>query len=60
MSNRLEELWEACSEFIEEHRISCAEATIEDAVYINAPHLVERIGNIVGYYKYPEDEEDTD
>jgi hypothetical protein len=55
----MEELWTVCNAFIQIHKVSCPEATIKDDVYINSPHLVENIGDIVGYYKDP-DEEDTD
>lgn len=44
--------------FIEEHKISCAEATAEDRVYINAPLLVEDLAEIIGYYKYEDEDDD--
>lgn len=47
-----EALWQACKKFIEDMKISCKEATVEDRVYINAPYLVEDICDIVGYYEY--------
>jgi len=53
-------LWIACSDFIRDQQITCAEATVEDCVYENAPELVERIGKIVGYHRYPDDFEDDD
>lgn len=40
-------------EFIEKHRVH-DEGVCEDRVYENAPGLVEALGNIVGFYKYPE------
>ncbi len=42
-------------EFIEANRVSCPEATAEDRVYENAPDLVEKLADVVGYYQYPED-----
>lgn len=36
--------------FIDDNRVSCAEATINDRVYENAPELVEQLANVVGYY----------
>lgn len=45
--------------FINEYKVSCAEATVSDKVYIHAPLLVEQMAEIVGYYKY-EDEENND
>lgn len=47
-----DKLWKLCKQFIEEHKISCGEATYEDRVYENAPDLVNSIGKIVGWYKY--------
>lgn len=38
--------------FIEENKVSCAEATVEDRVYENAPKLVEDLAKLVGYHKY--------
>ena len=49
-------LWNICKDFINDNHVSCPEATINDWVYENAPNLVEDIGNVVGYYVYPEDE----
>ena len=46
--------------FIQEHQISCPEATIGDEIYENAPTLVEELANVVGYYKHPDDEDDDD
>jgi len=43
-------LWELCVAFIREHNIHCEETIYQsDAVYIDAPHLVEAICEIVGY-----------
>lgn len=50
------EVYALVSLFINEHRISCSEATAEDRVYENAPEFVESLANVVGYFKY-EDEE---
>lgn len=44
-------------DFIVTHEISCAEATAEDRVFVNAPVLVEQLAEIVGYYEYPEDDD---
>lgn len=46
---KLRDLWMVGRNFIDAQEISCAEATIEDRVYENAPELVEKIGDIVGY-----------
>ena len=43
--------------FIQENKISCAEATVEDNVYENAPAFVEELAKIVGYYKYEDEDE---
>jgi len=51
-----DKLWEVCQKFITTNRVSCPEATCEDRVYENAPNLVEDIAEIVGFYKYPDDE----
>lgn len=48
------------SRFIKDQRISCAEATIEDRVYENAPTLIEELANVVGYYEYDDEDEDDD
>lgn len=42
--------------FITKHEITCAEATIKDSVYEDAPILVENLAEILGYFKH-EDEE---
>ena len=42
--------------FIDSNRISCPEATTNDGVYENAPELVEKLCDVVGYYQYPEDD----
>ena len=52
---QLMQLWHICSEFIQDNHVSCPEATINDRVYENAPELVEKIGNLVGYFEW-EDE----
>lgn len=49
-------LYALCRAFIAKHQISCAEATCEDRVYEHAPELVEEIGKLVGFYRYPDDE----
>lgn len=49
-------LWVVCKTFIETQQVSCEEACCEDRVYEEAPNLVADIGNIVGFYEYPEDE----
>jgi hypothetical protein len=58
VSEKPDPLYELCRAFIEKHRISCPEATAEDRVYINAPELVESIADIVGYYSYPDDDDE--
>jgi len=54
-----EALHKLCKDFIERHRVSCAEATVEDRVYQHAPELVEGIGKIVGFYRYPDEDADA-
>lgn len=41
--------------FIDKHHVSCAEATINDGVYEEAPLLVEKLAEVAGYYTYPGD-----
>lgn len=53
-----EPLITAITSFIKENKVSCAEATVEDRVYENAPDLVEELANIVGYYEYPDEVEE--
>jgi hypothetical protein len=53
---KMDALWGVCEAFVQRNQIHCAEATVEDRVYENAPELVEQIANIVGFYKYPDDE----
>lgn len=43
--------------FIREHEIGCAEDTVEDRVYENAPGLVEKLGEVVGFYRHSNEEE---
>lgn len=52
MKNKKTELWDLCQQFIEKQRISCPEAVMEDRVILNAYDFIEKIANIVGYYKY--------
>jgi hypothetical protein len=49
-------LWKVCKDFVEKQQVSCEECCCEDRVYEEAPNLVADIGNIVGFYQYPEDE----
>lgn len=51
-------LWEVCKDFVEKTRVSCEEACCEDRVYEEAPNLVADIGNVVGFYQYPEDDDE--
>lgn len=44
---------EVARAFIEKYHVH-DEGVCEDRVYENAPELVEALGNIVGFYKYPE------
>lgn len=54
---KLRELWELCQEFIDEHRVSCGESACQsEGVSAEAPVLVARIGEIVGFFN---DEEDS-
>lgn len=51
-----EELWEAVTQFIDEHRISCAESIYQtDRVIQNAYAFIEELCEIVGYYEDPDD-----
>jgi hypothetical protein len=47
-------LWKLCFNFVQKHKISCPEATVNDWVYENAPDLVESICEEVGYYEEDE------
>lgn len=49
-------LWKVCTNFIQKQTVRCAENTIDDRVYVNAPELVEAIGNITGYEDYPSED----
>lgn len=51
----VEKLAGIARKFIDDNRVSCAEATTNDRVYENAPELVEKLADVVGYYRYPED-----
>lgn len=42
--------------FIDDNRVSCPEACCEDRVYENAPELVEKLADVVGYYRYPDED----
>lgn len=53
----VEKLVKLCRGFIGKHRVTCPEATANDAVYEHAPDLVHGIAEIVGYHKIPEDDE---
>lgn len=57
MPKKNDPLYALCRAFVEKHRVSCLEATIEDRVYENAPDLVGDIAKIVGFYRYPEEDE---
>jgi len=59
MNTKTAQLWEVCRNFIEEQQISCAEAVCQsDRVILNAYEFIEKICDIVGYYQYPEMDED--
>lgn len=50
-------LWEAVTQFIDDHQISCEEAVAQnDDVISNAYEFIAELCEIVGYYEY-EDEE---
>lgn len=52
-----EALWEAVTRFIDEQRISCAEAIAQnDDVITNAYEFIEELCEIVGYYEYDDEE----
>lgn len=38
-------------DFIAENRVTCPEATANDRVYENAPELVEKLAEVVGYHQ---------
>ncbi len=44
-----------CRAFVNDHRISCPEATCGDRVYEHAPELVEKIADVIGYWVDPDD-----
>lgn len=51
-----QKLFLICKKFIQDNKVRCAESSIKDQVYENAPELVEAIGNVIGFYKEPETE----
>lgn len=52
-----QKLWAACSEFVKDQTIFCVESVYQsDRVIENAYEFIEKVCNIVGYYK----EEDCD
>lgn len=53
-TSHLTKLETIAREFIAENRVSCAEATTNDRVYDNAPELVEKLADVVGYHRDPE------
>lgn len=53
-SKQVSDLAYIARQFIDKHRIGCAEDTVEDRVYENAPGLVEQLAEVVGYYRDPE------
>lgn len=57
---RHEKLVKVCEEFLREQRVTCAEATTDDHIYVNAPELVERIAEIIGYWRDPDADEDEE
>jgi hypothetical protein len=52
----LKHLWAICTDFIYEHQVTCPEDTIKDSVYEEASILTEKIGSLVGYYNFDEDD----
>lgn len=44
-----------CKKFVDDNKVSCPEATINDGVYENAPELVGQMAEIVGYFEWPQD-----
>ncbi len=48
----------AIIDYIQEHEISCPESIYQrDKIWETAPELVEKLADIVGYWKDQEDEE---
>lgn len=53
-------LWKRVMAFIEEHHISCPEATSNDRVYENSQNFIVDLCEIVGYYDYPDEIEEEE
>lgn len=57
--NKQQQLWELCQKYINDQTISCGESVYQsDNVILNACEFIENICDIVGYYEYPDCEED--
>lgn len=51
-----QELYNLCKQFVEDNKISCPETVHQcDRVIINSYDFIEKMCDIVGYYKYPDD-----
>ena len=57
-SDQLTELWQICSKFVKDNKISCPETIYQsDHVILNAHEFIEQITDRVGYFKYSEEDE---
>jgi hypothetical protein len=50
-----------CEGFIQEHKITCADSIYQrDKMYEEAPVLLQKICDLVGYHKQDEDAEESE
>lgn len=50
-----DDLLQLCRKFIDKHKISCDEDVISDRVSEDAYEFIGDIGNIIGFYKEPDE-----
>lgn len=55
---QLKKLWDHAVKFVDDQKISCAEAVAQqDEVIINAYEFIEGVAETVGYHQYTEDDQ---
>lgn len=55
--NRVNGLWEHCTKFFKDQRISCPETIFQsDRVMENSAEFIEGIGKLIGYYDEESDQ----
>lgn len=54
------ELWDLVSKFVKDNQISCPESVAQcDHVIVNAYEFIEQCCDLVGYFKYPDEDSET-